>query len=185
MNTCDTSQPLAGAKTHDLGSGVPNYLKPTAATSLRQRPSFLSNRTARNNRPLPSPLALSRPTSSQTRPTSSQTQPTPNPHTENSYPPNADARLIGRLWVKVMADKRRGGARGPTQASLARVKQLANVDSGIGSRTGTRPTASATPSRTGSATSGVSAKTTDQDFEAMVLKPRGIQIDSSTKSVQA
>src|SRR5271154_5895950 len=162
MPTCDASQPLVGAEAHDLGSSVPNYAKPTAA-ALRRGRSF-RNRTARNNHPLLPPLALSRPTS--------QTQPTPNPHTKNSYPPDADARHIGRLWAKIMADKRRGGARGPTQASLARVKQLANVDSGIGSRAGTGFTESATPSRIGSTTTSVTAKTTDQDFEEMVLKPR-------------
>jgi hypothetical protein len=169
MPTCDASQPLVGAKTHNLGSGVPNYAKPTDA-ALRRGRSF-RNRTARNNHPLLSPLALSRPTS--------QTQPTSNPHTKNSYPPDADARHIGRLWAKIMADKRRGGATGPTLASLARVKQLANVDSGIGSRSGT---ASATHSSRGSS---ATAKTNDQDFEDMVLKPRHIQIDHSTKSVLA
>jgi hypothetical protein len=166
MPSWNASSPLVDVKISGPGSSVPNYAKPTAATSLRRGQS-IRNRTARNSDlflPLPAP---SRP---------SQTRPNPNPHTENSYPPDADVRKIRRLWAKVMAGKRSGAMR-PTKASLAKAK----MDSGIGSASLRSPTL-ANPSGTGSAPT-MSAKTNELDFEEMVLKPRGIRIDDSTKSV--
>jgi hypothetical protein len=110
MPSWNASPPPAGSKTSDPGGSIPNYAKPTAATSLRRGQSF-RNRTARDNHLFLPPPA----------PTPSQTQPNPNPHTENSCPPNADARKIRLLWAKVMAGKRSGAMR-LTQVSLARVK---------------------------------------------------------------
>ena len=162
MPSWNASSPLVDVKISGPGSSVPNYAKPTAATSLRRGQS-IRNRTARNSDlflPLPAP---SRP---------SQTRPNPNPHTENSYPPDADVRKIRRLWAKVMAGKRSGAMR-PTKASLAKAK----MDSGIGSSALRSPTLPTTSTPT-----GVSAKTNEHDFEEMVLTPRGIHIDDTTKS---
>jgi hypothetical protein len=83
------------------------------------------------------------------------------------------------LWAKVMAGKRPGAMR-PTKASLAKAK----MDSGIGSSASLRSPTLATLSGTGPVPN-LSAKTNELDFEEMVLKPRGIHIDDSTKSVEA
>jgi hypothetical protein len=71
----------------------------------------------------------------------------------------------------------------PTQASQAKMKQPSKMDSGIGSSASLRSSTLATPSHTGSAPTSLSVKTSELDFEKMVLNPRGIHIDDSTKSV--
>jgi hypothetical protein len=83
-----------------------------------------------------------------------------------------------------MAGKR-SDAMQPTQASLARMKRPPKKDSGIGSSASLRYPTVETTSHTSSAPTSSSAKTNDHDFEEMVLNPRGIHIDDSTKTVLA
>jgi hypothetical protein len=83
-----------------------------------------------------------------------------------------------------MAGKR-PSAMQPTRASQAKVKQPSKKDSGIGSNAGLSSLTLATLSHTGPAPTSLSAKTNELDFEEMVLTPRGICIDDTTKSVLA
>ena len=117
--------PLVGAKISDPdsnSSSIPNYAKHTAATSPHRMQSF-RNRTACRNRQLLLPSAPSRPTPPRIRPNP--------PSLTESCPPDADARQIGSLWGRVMADKRSGTLR-TAQASQAKKKLPMGKDSGIG-----------------------------------------------------
>jgi hypothetical protein len=69
---------------------------------------------------------------------------------------------------------KRPGAMRPTKVPPAKAK----MDSSIGSSAGLRSPTLATTS----ASTGASAETNEQDFEEMVLTPRGIHIDDTTKS---
>lgn len=88
-----------------------------------------------------------------------------------------------------MADKRSGTLR-TTQAAPAKKRQPMGKDSGVGTSASSRYDTPASSSRASSSSTIANsevrlAKLNEQDFEKIVLNPRGVGIDDSTKSTLA
>ncbi|KAK4994548.1 hypothetical protein LTR66_005437, partial [Elasticomyces elasticus] len=81
------------------------------------------------------------------------------------------------LWHTIMAGKGAGRA---TFSSRARIKGLGGRDSGIGTERSSTASSASTE-----VDGSKAARVNDLDFEAMVLKPRGISLDSNSIPVSA